>query len=477
MEKKILRKQAEEALANKIEGLVPESLGPDSIEATREQLRRLLHEVQVYEAELEIQNQELRKTQAELEKSRDRYADLFDFSPLGYIVLDARGVIREINLTATGLLERERRLLVGFPMIHFVAAEDRPLFLRHLRRCGEGGEGEVTTELRITGKSGASRWVELYSMIESGKTGGDRYRTALTCIARRKEADEMLLRARDELERRVAERTAELREANDLLMAEIEERERLEYELRRRNEELAEADRYKDEFMAMLAHELRNPLAAIANAGEVLRRHMMDRGPEDPCRRVAQIIERQTAHFKVLLDDLLDMARVTRGKIVLDRRIIALSDIVGQAVETHRGFIEERRHALTLILPDEPLHLEGDFTRCVQIVGNLLHNAAKFTPPGGHIELRMEREAHEAVIRVRDDGAGVTSELLARVFDPFTQEDRTLARSTGGLGIGLALVRRLAEMHGGRVEAASGGPGQGSEFTVRLPVVQERAIG
>jgi CheY-like chemotaxis protein len=271
----------------------------------------------------------------------------------------------------------------------------------------------------------------------------------------------------------VVERTAELVTANATLREEIARRERLEMELRERNEELAEADRHKDEFMAMLAHELRNPLAAIANAGEVLRRHTEDSVSEDICGRVARIIQNQSTHFKVLLDDLLDVARVTRGKIMLDRKVVMLCEILRQAAETHRGLMEERGHRLSLALPEQPIYIEADFTRCVQIVGNLLHNAAKFTPPGGIIEVEIARESDEAVIRVRDNGAGISPELLARIFDPFTQEDRTLARSTGGLGIGLALVRRLAEMHGGRVEAASVGPGQGSEFTVRLPAAPE----
>jgi PAS domain S-box-containing protein len=470
MDKKTLRIRAETELQQRIETLGPESLRAESIETTREQLRHLLHEAQVYEQELEIQNHELREAQKALETSRDRYADLFDFSPLGYVIFDPHGVIKEINLTAARMLGWERHTLVGFSLIHFMAAEDRQVFLGHLRRCRQREADGITTELRIAGQDGTAYPVELYSVAD--RSGPDRvwFRTAIICIARRKQAEEALLRARNELERRVEERTAELREANEALTAEIRERGRLEQELRRRMEELAEADRYKDEFLAMLAHELRNPLAAIANAGEVLRRQA--EGQAGVSGRIAQIIKSQTAHFKVLLDDLLDVARVTRGKIVLNREIVALSEIVAQAVETHRALIEERGHRLAVTLPAEPVYFNADPTRCIQILGNLLHNAAKFTGPGGAIELSAQREDGEAVIRVRDNGPGIPPELLARIFEPFTQEDRTLARSSGGLGIGLALARRLAEMHGGRVEAVSPGPGQGSEFTVRLPLAE-----
>ncbi|MGZ8218400.1 ATP-binding protein [Methylomagnum sp.] len=462
MDKKSLRTRAETELQARIESLGPDAVRDEAIAATRDELRALLHEIQVYEAELEIQNQELREAQAELEKSRDRYADLFDFSPLGYVVLDPNGVILESNLTAAGLLQRARGRLVGYPLLTFVAAEDRPVLLDHLRRCRQREKPAVISELRILSRDGGSRPVELYSVAESS---GGRYRTALRCIVELE-----LRRARDELERRVAERTAELETANAALRVEIGERERLEQALRHRNEALAEADRHKDDFMAMLAHELRNPLAAIANAGEVLRRHTQAQAQDDICGRVAQIIGRQVVHFKVMLDDLLDVARVTQGKVVLNRQVVALSDIAAQAVETHRAAIEAHAHHFTVSLPDPPILLDADFTRCVQIVGNLLHNAAKFTPPGGRIELVVRREGGEAVIHIRDNGVGIPADLVGRVFEPFTQEDRSLARASGGLGLGLALVRRLVEMHGGRVDASSGGIGQGSEFTVWLPV-------
>jgi signal transduction histidine kinase/ActR/RegA family two-component response regulator len=234
--------------------------------------------------------------------------------------------------------------------------------------------------------------------------------------------------------------------------------------------QLQEADRRKDEFLAMLAHELRNPLAPILNAMHVLRL----RNAEDASlQRQTAVIERQVRHMSRLLDDLLDVSRITRGKIKLRKDPVDLSTVVEQAVETSRTLIEERRHALSVSLPVEPLRVEGDLTRLVQVVANLLNNAAKYTDPGGRIEVSAGREGDEAVIRVRDTGIGIAPEHLPHVFDLFTQADRAIDRAQGGLGIGLTMVQRLAQMHGGRVAAGSAGPGQGSEFVVCLPLLPD----
>jgi len=240
------------------------------------------------------------------------------------------------------------------------------------------------------------------------------------------------------------------------------------HEQRQAEEALREADRRKDEFLAMLAHELRNPLAPIHNAAQVLK---LVAGSEDPTQAWARdVIERQAQHLSRLVDDLLDVSRITRGKIALAREPLDVAAIVRLAAETSQPLIETRRHALSLDLWPGPLWVEGDLTRLVQVVGNLLNNAAKYTDEGGHIGVQTAEADGWAVIRVRDDGMGLAPELLSRVFDLFTQADRSLDRSQGGLGIGLTLVRLLVEMHGGRVEARSEGPGKGSEFEVRLPI-------
>ena len=228
-----------------------------------------------------------------------------------------------------------------------------------------------------------------------------------------------------------------------------------------------EADRRKDEFLAMLAHELRNPLAAINNASQLLGRLET----EQELEWAREVVQRQVKHLARLIDDLLDVSRITRGKIALRREPLDLSPVVSRAVEAIRPLLEERGHELSVSLLNGGLRLEADPLRLEQILVNLLTNAAKYTDAGGRIALAARNEDDEVVITVRDTGMGIAAELLPRVFDPFTQGDRSVARSEGGLGIGLTLVRQLAEMHGGRAAAASEGPGRGSEFTVRLPAL------
>jgi PAS domain S-box-containing protein len=237
-------------------------------------------------------------------------------------------------------------------------------------------------------------------------------------------------------------------------------------------DELREVDRRKDEFLATLAHELRNPLAPIRNSLHVLRLADNDR----ETMRVHEMIDRQVNHLIRLVEDLLEVARITSGKIELRRERIDLADVVRAAVETSRPAIERARHRLEVSLPDEPLVLEADSVRLAQVLANLLNNAAKYTEESGAIWLAARRQGRWATLSVRDTGVGIPPAMLPRVFDLFTQVDRTLGRSQGGLGIGLALVKRLVEMHGGSVEATSGGWGAGSEFTVRLPLAAPLAV-
>jgi two-component system CheB/CheR fusion protein len=237
-------------------------------------------------------------------------------------------------------------------------------------------------------------------------------------------------------------------------------------DLQRRTDELAGAERRKDQFLAMLAHELRNPLAPIRNAVELMRQVETGDPAFQPSR---EMVERQVKHLARLVDDLLDVSRINQGSIRLRKEAVDLGAIVQRAVEATRPLIDGRGHELTVQLPTDPVRLEADPTRLEQVIANLLNNAAKYTMPGGHVHVQAAQEGNEAVVRVRDNGIGVPPDVLDRVFEPFVQSEGSLARSEGGLGIGLTLVRSLVEMHGGSVEAHSPGLGQGSEFVLRLP--------
>jgi PAS domain S-box-containing protein len=235
-------------------------------------------------------------------------------------------------------------------------------------------------------------------------------------------------------------------------------------------ETLREADRRKDEFLALLAHELRNPLAPLRNGLQIMR---LAQGNETAVARARDMMERQLEHMVRLIDDLLDISRISRNKMELRKSRILLADVVSVALETALPAIDAGSHELIVSLPPTPVHLEADLTRLSQVFGNLLSNSAKYTQAGGKIWLTAERCGEEVVVRVRDNGIGIPEESLASIFDMFSQVDRSIERSAGGLGIGLALVKGLTEMHGGSVSVESGGPGAGTTFTVRLPVLRE----
>ena len=240
------------------------------------------------------------------------------------------------------------------------------------------------------------------------------------------------------------------------------------------NRALQAADRRKDEFLATLAHELRNPLAAIRNAAAILKA-MESSNPE--ARWVPEVIDRQLAQMSRLLEDLLDVSRIAHDKLALRRQRVELSEVIHDAIETCGPQLDAGHHALKVSLPDGPVPLDADPVRLEQVFSNLISNAAKYTPSGGHIRITGERRGEEVAVSVQDDGVGISPEMLPRLFEIFSQCERALERSQGGLGVGLSLVRGLLELHGGRVEAQSSGIGKGSEFIVHLPVMAGSASG
>jgi PAS domain S-box-containing protein len=305
----------------------------------------------------------------------------------------------------------------------FVDARDAPRF-RDVMREGLPRDGRLRIEGRIRrANDGALRWIELTGMLE--RSPGDGPGRVLGTIA-------------DVTDRKHAE------------------------------EELRESDRRKTEFLATLAHELRNPLAPISNGLHLLRLASDDRARE----KARGMMERQLRHLVHLVDDLLDIARISSNKVELRRERLDLSGVLAGAVETSAPLISAAGHALDVRLPDRRLIVFGDATRLAQIVSNLLNNAAKYTPHGGRIELSAREEGGEAVVCVTDSGMGIPAEELPKVFEMFTQVGRNVHRAQGGLGIGLALVKRLVELHGGSVEAHSAGAGKGSTFAVRLPLAE-----
>ncbi len=311
-----------------------------------------------------------------------------------------------------------------------VLAPDQDRFRADIHAALASADGIYRTEVRYRRADGEVRWVSESGRVVRGPDGKAARMVGITFdITERREAEEAL---------RAAE--AQLRE---------------------------QAER-KDEFLAMLAHELRNPLAPIRNAAQLLRLL----APAEPrLDRAREIIERQVDHLVRLVDDLLDVSRVSRGKISLQREALDLREVASHALDVSRPHLEARRHQVVLAMPEAPVRVDGDFTRLAQVFSNLLNNAAKYTEAGGRVALTLSIEGSEAVVVVADTGRGIEPAEIGRLFEIFYQAERHLDRAEGGLGLGLSLVKSLTEAHGGSVAAASAGPGLGSTFTVRLPLI------
>lgn len=368
----------------------------------------------------------LRAENARLKSAVAALEDLIAIAPAFFGTLSPEGVILDLNDLAVRVIERKREQVVGRRFWEQPWWSPIPASAARIREAvadAADGRASVFDIEYCAFEDGASarRWVA-FSMTPLYDEAGRISRMAATGI--------------DVTERRQTQ------------------------------EALAEANSSKDEFLAMLGHELRNPLAPITTALQLMK---LRSGDEVAKERT--VIERQVEHLMRLVDDLLDVSRITRGKIDLRLQRLELSGVVANAIEIASPLLEQRRHHLKIEVPSSGLAVDGDPVRLTQVVSNLLTNAAKYTDPGGHIAVRGAREGGEVVLRVNDDGFGISPQMLPRVFDLFAQERQTIDRARGGLGLGLAIVRTLVKAHGGTVSVDSAGPGQGSEFTIRLPAV------
>jgi PAS domain S-box-containing protein len=561
-----------------------------ALEALKEDSTQdLIKELQVHQLELEIQNRELRETEQQLALSRVRYADLYDFSPIGYASLDEHGVIEEINITGGKLLGDNAHKLIGRPFTDFVSNEDIPKLADHLQRC-RWSRQKKNIELRLLTRSGVMTDVELFTMVTQDVYRHTvQFRTALIDVTKRKSAEAAASETQKQLERMVAERTAELTserrqredaqrflyEASSVLGMSLDyeitlwalaragiphladgaavdmvqddgtirrmavahaqaEKEKelwesnrfedatsvihtgqpllhkrlmcvplvirgkiigeihllLERDNREYNpfdlalaEDLAdraaialdnatlytkelEANRLKDEFLSLVSHELRTPLTPILGAIYKLRASRPD---DEDLQKTLDMIERNAKGQARIVEELLDISRITTGKLDFNRQPTDLLSIVQNAIEVVRPSTEALGIGLRCSLDDPKRLIWCDRDRIQQVIWNLLSNAIKFTGQGGLIEVRLENSPGWAHIRISDTGVGINSEFLPHIFERFRQASSFTTRVHGGLGVGLAIVRYIVERHGGRVRAESLGETHGATFTVDLP--------
>jgi two-component system CheB/CheR fusion protein len=385
----------------------------------------------VHQIELEMQNEELRSAQAALEAGVARYTELFDFAPIGYATLCPGDVIREINHVGARILGKERSRLIGRPFGQAVSPRDR-------------AQVGVLLERAARSETTQNRDVELLSL------GDSALQVRLTVTVLPAKEPTLLLALEDVTEQR----------ANEALLALSEQA-------------LREADRRKNEFLAVLSHELRNPLAPIRHGLFLLAREasLTERG-----HKAHAIVDRQVSHLTRLVDDLLDVTRIQRGKIQLQRERVELIDLVRRTMDDHRTSFEAAGIDLSARSEVGPIWVDADPTRLTQVVSNLLGNAEKFTPRGGLVVVSVRPEGPWAVVSVRDSGSGIDAAMIESLFEPFAQAPQTIDRSRGGLGLGLSMVKGLIELHGGTVSIASAGQERGTEVRISLPIAHQSEV-
>lgn len=368
-------------------------------------------------------NEELREARAQVEVALERYTEIFEFAPIGYATLDGEGTIREINHVAASLLGCERRLAIGQRFARFIGTEGRPT-LDLLISSALAGPGSLSCELDVR-RDGWFRPLRI---------------TAATLHP----SEPVVL----------------------LAFEDITEHRARELELARTEHTLRVLNQRKDEFIAMLSHELRNPLGPIRTSVEVLRIAVPG---SDAALSAVGIIDRASAHLARLVDDLLDATRITRGKIQLQHAPVELGQLLQGTVDDHLATCAKRKLVLVLQRGPDELWVHADAARIVQVVSNLIGNAEKFTPSGGRITVTLVHAGGVATISVKDTGIGIAPELISQMFEPFAQGPQALDRGHGGLGLGLATVKALVELHGGHVTIRSEGIDHGTEAIVNLP--------
>ncbi|BAU09637.1 PAS/PAC Sensor Hybrid histidine kinase [Leptolyngbya sp. NIES-3755] len=418
------------------------------------ELSNALEELRVAQEVLQQRNQELLDVQTALDTERQRYRELFEFAPDGYIITDVSGRIQEVNQAASQLFKMPKAYMLGKPLTVFMPeAERRALWIELDRLPRTGRLQEWSTQLQPRDGAAFDAALTVTTIVNSaGKIVGLRW--IMRDISQRLQLEETRLRAT------LAEAT------NQALNAEIDQRKQLEQNLRQQAVALNQANTLKDEFLAIVSHELRAPLNAILGWSQMLRSRQMDTERVD---RALESIERNAKAQATVVSDLLDISRIIQGKLQLSIRSINLITVIRSAIDSVQLAANAKQIELQTVFDRSEVLVSGDVDRLQQIVWNLLSNAIKFTPAHGRIELRLTQTDSHVQMIIKDSGQGIQPDFLPYVFDRFRQAERATTRHHGGLGLALAIVRQLAEMHGGTVAATSPGEGQGATFTVELP--------
>ena len=422
-----------------------------------EELNVAIEELQVSQDELYQQNQALVTATEDVSLERQRYQSLFEFAPDGYLVTTAEGMILEANRAIGAMLEMPQAYLVGKPLAAFIVLDERQGFRRDLAQLSR------SEEMR------QQEW--LICLQPRRERPFEASVSVATTFDRSSKLVELRWLVRDITERRQLEearlrmKLAEM--VNQDLSTEITRRQRLEETLLQQADALRQANRMKDEFLAIVSHELRSPLNPILGWSELLNSRKLN---EEDTHRALETIKRNAKLQAQLIDDLLDISRITQGKLRLENRPVPLANLLDTVIEAVQLAANAKEIDLQTQLDSREIIVAGDPMRLQQVFWNLLSNAIKFTPRQGQVEVRLAQSEQEAILTVRDTGCGISPEVLPHLFERFWQAERDTTRTHGGLGLGLAIAKNLAEMHGGTIEATSAGLEQGATFTVRLPL-------